>query len=98
MPEEQRVAMITGGNSGIGFAVASKLAASGFHVILASRNQQSSAKAMERMRQAHPQASVEFNPPRPGFPRRGAAVRRSIQREGLPSARADQQRRRVGGG
>ena len=39
MPDEQRVAMITGGNSGIGFAVASKLAARGFHVILASRNQ-----------------------------------------------------------
>jgi retinol dehydrogenase-12 len=63
MPEElQRIAMITGGNSGIGFVTASKLAAQGFHVILASRNQQSSAKAMERMRQANPQASVESIP------------------------------------
>jgi retinol dehydrogenase-12 len=63
MPEElQRVAMITGGNSGIGFVTASKLAAQGFHVILASRNQQSSAKAIERMRLANPQASVESIP------------------------------------
>ena len=37
---QRRVALITGGNSGIGFATASKLAAKGFHVILASRNQQ----------------------------------------------------------
>jgi retinol dehydrogenase 12 len=62
MPEEQRVAMITGGNSGIGYVTASKLAAQGFHVILASRNQQSSAKAMERMRLANPHASVESIP------------------------------------
>ena len=58
----QRVAMITGGNSGIGFATASKLAAKGFHVILASRNQQKSADAMARMRAANPNASVESIP------------------------------------
>jgi retinol dehydrogenase 12 len=56
---QQRVAMITGGNSGIGFAAASKLAARGFHVILASRNQQKSAQAIAQMRAAYPDASVE---------------------------------------
>ncbi len=60
--QEQRVALITGGNSGIGFAIASKLAAQGFHVILASRNQQSSAQAMARMRASTPSASVESIP------------------------------------
>ena len=57
-----RVAMITGGNSGIGYATACKLAAAGFHVILASRNQQSSAQAMTRMRAGNPSASVESMP------------------------------------
>ena len=59
---EPRVAMITGGNSGIGFATASKLAAKGFHVILASRNQQSSMLAIQRMQAANPAASVESIP------------------------------------
>ena len=57
-----RVAMITGGNSGIGFATASKLAAKGFHVILASRNQQTSAQAIARIRADNPNASVESIP------------------------------------
>jgi retinol dehydrogenase 12 len=60
--QSQRVAMITGGNGGIGFAAASKLAAQGFHVILASRNQQSSAQAMARIRAANPDASLESIP------------------------------------
>ena len=63
MPANQRrIAMITGGNSGIGFVTASKLAAQGFHVILASRNQQNSAQAMRRMRAENPSASVESIP------------------------------------
>src|SRR5512136_2783295 len=57
-----RVAMITGGNSGIGFATARKLAAKGFHVILASRNQQTSAQAIARIQAGHPNASVESIP------------------------------------
>ena len=57
-----RVAMITGGNSGIGFATASKLASQGFHVILASRNQQTSAQAIARMRVSNPDASLESIP------------------------------------
>ena len=63
MSENQpRVAMITGGNSGIGFVTASKLAAQGFHVILASRNQAASAQAIARMQAADSDASVESIP------------------------------------
>jgi NAD(P)-dependent dehydrogenase (short-subunit alcohol dehydrogenase family) len=58
----QRVAMITGGNSGIGFATAEKLAAHGFHVVLASRNQQASAQCIARIRKNHPQSSLESIP------------------------------------
>lgn len=63
MSETQlRVAMITGGNSGIGFATAYKLAGQGFHVILASRNQQASANAIAQIRSNHPNANVESIP------------------------------------
>jgi len=58
----RRVAMITGGNSGIGFATASKLAAQGFHVIMASRNQQTSAQAIARIHAQNPNGSVESIP------------------------------------
>lgn len=59
---QPRVAMITGGNSGIGFAVANKLAAKGYGVILASRNQQSSKKAIAQIRALTPSALVESIP------------------------------------
>jgi retinol dehydrogenase 12 len=60
--QPQRVAMITGGNSGIGFDTAAKLAAQGFHVILASRNQTASAQAIGRMHAKNSNASVESIP------------------------------------
>ncbi len=59
---QQPVAMITGGNSGIGFATVTKLAARGFHVILASRNQQRSAQAIARIHAGNPEANVESIP------------------------------------
>jgi NAD(P)-dependent dehydrogenase (short-subunit alcohol dehydrogenase family) len=59
---QPRVVMITGGNSGIGFATARKLAAKGFHVIMASRNQQTSAQAIARLEADQPNASVESIP------------------------------------
>ena len=63
MPENlQRVAMITGGNSGIGFATVRKLAEKGFIVILASRNQQTSAQAIERIKSFSPDVIVESIP------------------------------------
>ncbi len=61
-PSQNRVAMITGGNSGIGFATVTKLAAQGFQVILASRNQQSSAQAIARIHAGNPNARVESIP------------------------------------
>jgi retinol dehydrogenase-12 len=58
----QRVAMITGGNSGIGFATVRKLADKGFVVILASRNQQASAQAIGQIKAVNPDAVVESIP------------------------------------
>jgi len=54
-----RVALITGGNSGIGFVTVKKLASIGFHVILASRNQQNSARAISQIRADNPEANLE---------------------------------------
>jgi len=54
-----RVALITGGNSGIGFATTRKLTAKGFHVIMAARNQQTAAQAIVRIKAGQPNASVE---------------------------------------
>jgi NAD(P)-dependent dehydrogenase (short-subunit alcohol dehydrogenase family) len=63
MPDtSSRVALITGGNSGIGFATARKLAAKGFHVIMAARNQRTAAQASARIIAEQPGASVEAIP------------------------------------
>lgn len=51
--------MITGGNSGIGFATVKKLVKSGFLVILASRNQQASKQAIAQIQAEIPNARLE---------------------------------------
>src|SRR5262245_12427914 len=43
------VALITGGNSGIGFECARQLARRGWHVLIASRNRAMSAEAVQRI-------------------------------------------------
>ncbi|MBT3322381.1 MAG: SDR family oxidoreductase [Anaerolineae bacterium] len=59
---QERVAIITGGNSGIGFATVQKLIAKGYTVILASRNQEASKEAIERIHAATPNAKIESIP------------------------------------
>ncbi len=59
---QMSVAMITGGNSGIGFATVVKLIAQGFMVFLASRNQKKSKKAIDAIRARNPNAQVESIP------------------------------------
>lgn len=56
------VVLITGGNSGIGFATVTKLAQRGYHVILASRNQTTSAQAISRIQESQPDSSLEAIP------------------------------------
>ncbi len=53
-----RIVMITGGNSGIGFATVRKLSLRGYHVILASRNQQASQAAISKIKAENPTVSL----------------------------------------
>jgi NAD(P)-dependent dehydrogenase (short-subunit alcohol dehydrogenase family) len=55
-----KLVIVTGANSGIGFETARVLAAKGAHVQLACRNQEKGADAIARIREAHPEASVEL--------------------------------------
>jgi NAD(P)-dependent dehydrogenase (short-subunit alcohol dehydrogenase family) len=55
-----RVAIVTGGNSGIGYETAKALAAKGAAVIVASRNNQRGSKAVHDLRAEIPGAKVEL--------------------------------------
>ncbi len=46
---DSEVVLVTGGNSGIGFECARQLARGGWHVVLASRNRETSAAALRRI-------------------------------------------------
>jgi NAD(P)-dependent dehydrogenase (short-subunit alcohol dehydrogenase family) len=54
-----RLALVTGGNSGIGFEAAQALAGKGARVIIAARSLQKGEAAAQAIRQAHRQAQVE---------------------------------------
>lgn len=55
-----RTALVTGANGGLGLVTARHLAARGAHVVMAVRNQEKAAAALERIRAAVPDASVEL--------------------------------------
>jgi NAD(P)-dependent dehydrogenase (short-subunit alcohol dehydrogenase family) len=54
-----KVAVVTGGNSGVGYEAALALARSGAQVILAVRSEQKGRAAAEAIERAHPGAAVE---------------------------------------
>lgn len=56
---ENRVALVTGGNSGVGYETAMALAGKGAHTIIAARNAEKCARAAEAVRRAFPEAVVE---------------------------------------
>ncbi|XP_034826001.1 retinol dehydrogenase 12-like [Maniola hyperantus] len=55
-----KIALVTGGNSGIGFETAKDLAKRGARVIIASRNDKKSAKAVEIIKEATKNNGVEY--------------------------------------
>lgn len=61
MPSQAgRIVLITGGTSGMGFEDAKALAAAGAQVIIAARNPQRGQQAIDQIRQAVPEAQVQF--------------------------------------
>ena len=59
---EGRVAIVTGGNSGIGKETAAELAGMGAHVIVAARNPTKAAAAVQEIMRRTPSAAVEHLP------------------------------------
>lgn len=60
IPElDGHVAVVTGGNGGLGLATVKGLAGAGAHVVMAARNEDKAAKALQAVLDLHPDASVE---------------------------------------
>lgn len=57
MEKYTKVALVTGGNRGIGYELVRQLAVDGFKVILTSRNSESGHKAMQKLKDSHPDVS-----------------------------------------
>src|SRR5215468_8876920 len=55
-----RTAVVTGANGGLGLETARQLAAQGAHVVMAVRNQEKAAAAVEEIRASAPDASLEL--------------------------------------
>ena len=55
---KNKVAIITGGSRGIGFATADKFLQEGATVILTASTQASADKAVEQLKEKYPQATV----------------------------------------
>jgi NAD(P)-dependent dehydrogenase (short-subunit alcohol dehydrogenase family) len=55
-----RTAVVTGANGGLGLVTARELAAKGAHVVMAVRNQQKAAAAVDEIRTSVPDASLEL--------------------------------------
>lgn len=57
-----KVALVTGGNRGLGFATATRLARAGYHVVITARRVDEGARAAAELRRAVPGARVEAMP------------------------------------
>src|SRR3954465_3019035 len=61
IPDQQgRTAVVTGANGGLGLETSRALAAAGAHVVMAARNQEKAAEAVEDIRRGLPEASLEL--------------------------------------
>ena len=49
MKMQQRIALVTGANKGIGFEVARQLARKGFHIFLGARNEKAGEAAVQKL-------------------------------------------------
>ena len=58
---KNKVAVVTGGNQGIGYSTAKALAAMGSHVIIACRSEERATQVCCRVLRGHECANTKFN-------------------------------------